>query len=83
MDYKTRAEELMQDWQAVQNVKIKHDAVDLRLQKDRCDEWAAQLMTTKIWGTELELAEACNQLEYRLKDLQKKIVIEVLKNGPI
>jgi hypothetical protein len=35
------------------------------------------------WGSELELTEACNQFESRLKPLKEKLVIEVLKNGSV
>lgn len=83
MDYKAHADQLLKEWQMVVAAKTKHDAVQLRLQKDRCEEWAVQLMTARMWGSSIELAEACHQFESRLKSLKEKIVIEVLTHGSV
>jgi hypothetical protein len=83
MNYKEYATQLIQDWQLCVNAKPKHDAVDIQLEKDRCEEWAIQLMTISMWGSPRELAETCNQFESRLNALKEKIVIEVLKNGAV
>jgi hypothetical protein len=83
MNYKEHARQLLQDWQLCVNAKPKHDAIDIQLEKDRCEEWAIQLMTISMWGTPNELAEACYQFEYRLKNLKEKIIIEVLTNGSV
>lgn len=83
MDFKAHADELLKEWQLCSAAKPKHDAVDIQIEKNRCEEWAIQLMTVRVWGTEMQIAESCHQLEYRLKALKEKIVIEVLKNGSI
>lgn len=83
MDFKSYADNLIKDWTLCLDAKPKHDAVELRLQKDRCEEWAIQLMSARMWGSESELAEACYQFESRLKLLKEKLVIEVLTNGTV
>lgn len=83
IDWKARADQLIKEWQVVLDAKTKHDAVELRLAKDQCEEWALLVMRIRLWGSESELAEACYQLESRLKPLKEKIVIEVLKNGTV
>jgi hypothetical protein len=83
MNYKEHARQLIQDWQLCVNAKPKHDAIDIQLEKDRCEEWAIQLMTISMWGTPNELAEACNQFESRLQPLKEKIIIEVIRHGSV
>ncbi len=83
MNFKEHADLLIKEWQLCANAKPKGDAVEIRLEKDRCDEWAIQLMTARMWGSPNQLAEACYQLESRLKILKEKIVIEVLQNGSV
>jgi hypothetical protein len=83
MTYKEHANQLIQDWQLCVSAKPKHDAVDIQLEKDRCEEWAIQLMTISMWGTPNDLVEACYQFEYRIKNLKEKIIIEVLTNGSV
>ena len=83
MNYKEHAIQLLQEWQLCVDAKPRHGAIDIQLEKDRCEEWAIQLMSISMWGAPNELVEACYQLEYRLKNLKEKIVIEVLKNGSI
>jgi hypothetical protein len=51
--------------------------------KDSCGKWAYQLATQRSWGTDTQIAEACYQLEPRLKQLKEQVIIEVLTNGTI
>lgn len=83
MDYQAYSTCLLHEWQLCATAKPKNDAVSVQLDKDRCEEWAIQLMTTSMWGSANELAEACHQFEYRLKNLKEKLIIEILKNGSV
>ena len=83
MNLKDHANHLIQEWRLCADAKPKGDAVEIRLEKDRCNEWAIQLITARMWGSPNQLAEACHQLESRLKILKEKIVIEVLQNGSV
>ena len=83
MDYKEHANYLIQEWQLCADAKPKHAAVEIQLEKDRCEEWAIQLMSTRLWGSPNQLAEACHQFESRLRNLKEKLVIEVLTNGTV
>lgn len=83
MDLKIYAKELLNEFDLCLHAKSKHNAVDLQLEKDACAKWAHHLNTQLGWGTENEIAEACYQLEPRLKKLKEKLVIEILKDGPI
>jgi hypothetical protein len=60
-----------------------HNAVDVQLEKDSCAKWAHHLNTQRGWGTDREIAEACYQLEPRLKKLKEKLIIEILNHGPV
>jgi hypothetical protein len=83
MNFKNHANHLIKEWRLCADARPRHDVVGIQLEKDRCEEWAIQLMTTSMWGSAADLAEACRQFESRLKILKEKIVIEVLKNGSV
>jgi hypothetical protein len=84
MNYKAHAEKLLHEWALCNTARPKNNiVVDFQIEKDACSIWAVQLIHALNWGSELELAEACNQLESRLKPLKQKLVIEVLKNGTV
>lgn len=84
MDYRVHAKDLLREWVLCAHANPKSDIViDFQIEKDACSSWAVQLMNMLNWGSEMELAEACHQLESRLKPLKEKLVIEVLKNGTI
>jgi hypothetical protein len=81
MDYKEHAKKILRDWALCSNARPKFNAVDIQIEKDICGRWAVNLIHNLNWGTEIELAEACYQLESRLKLLKEKIIVEVLQNG--
>lgn len=84
IDFQKRAEELLDEVSLCMKAKPKHDAVNIQLEKDAVDKWANLVFQQIRWGTkEHELAEACNQLEARLKQLKEKLVMEILTNGPL
>lgn len=83
MDWKARAEQLIAEFNMCVQAKPKHDAVDIQLEKDAVSKFAYHLSTQRSWGTDQEIAEACYQLESRLMPLKEKLVLEILKNGPI
>lgn len=83
MDWKLYAEQLLEQFNQCMYAKPKHDAVNIQLEKDSTAKWAYHLNNQLAWGTENELAEACHQLEPRLKKLQEKLVFEILKDGPV
>ena len=83
MDSKSHAEQILKEWALCSNARPKNNAVDIQIEKDTCGRWAANLLHNLNWGTESQIAEACYQLEYRLKPLKEKIIIEVLQNGHV
>lgn len=83
IDWKQRADELLKEFDLCCKAKPKHDAVNIQLEKDSCAKWAHHLNTQRGWGTDNEIAEACYQLEPRLKKLKEKLVMEILTNGPV
>jgi hypothetical protein len=83
MDWKLYAEQLLEQFNQCMYAKPKHDAVDIQLEKDSVGKFAYHLATQRSWGTENEIAEACYQLEPRLKKLQEKLVFEILKDGSV
>jgi hypothetical protein len=83
IDWKARADELIEEYVLCCRAKPYDNTVDIQIEKDNCGKWATNLATQRSWGTELEVAEACYQLESRLKKLKEKVVIEILKNGSV
>jgi hypothetical protein len=82
MDWTLYAQQLLEEFNLCIQAKPKHDAVNIQLEKDACAKWAYHLNTQIGWGTENEIAEACYQLESRLKKLKEKLIIEILQHGP-
>jgi hypothetical protein len=83
MNFKEQADNLVKEWALCLDAKPKHNAVNIKLEKDQCEQWVMHLMKTRLWGTENELAEACYQVDSRLKILKQKLIIEVLTNGAV
>jgi len=83
MDTKTHAENILRDWALCLNARPKSNAINIQIDKDTCGRWAVNLIHNLNWGSELEIIEACYQLESRLKPLKEKIIIEVIQHGSV
>ena len=83
MDWRQRADELLEEFNACCRAKPKHDAVSFQLEKDKISKFAYHLATCRSWGTDNEIAEACHQLESRLIPLKEKLVMEILTDGNV
>lgn len=83
VDFKKYAKELLEDFELCCRAKPKQNAVDVQLEKDSCAKFAHHLNTQLGWGTDNEVAEACYQLEPRLKKLKEKLVMEILTHGSV
>lgn len=83
MDAREKAELLLEEYHSCLKAKPKHDAINIQLEKDSVSKWACHLNNQLGWGSDNEIAEACHQLEPRLKKLQEKLIIEILKNGSV
>jgi hypothetical protein len=80
MDWKQKANDLLEEVSLCLTAKPKHDAINIQLEKDTVSRFAHHLSTQRGWGTDAELAEACQQLETRLVALKEKIIMEILTN---
>jgi hypothetical protein len=83
IDFRERAQQLLDEFNLCIQARPKHNAVDVQLEKDSVSKWAVNLNNQLGWGTENEIAEACHQLEPRLQQLKEKLVMEILQNGSI
>ena len=83
IDWKQRADELLAEFDLCCRAKPRQDAVNIQLEKDSCAKFAYHLATQRGWGTDIEIAEACHQLEPRLQRLKEKLIIEILTNGSV
>jgi hypothetical protein len=83
INWRATAEELLTEFDLCWKARPRHNTVDIQLLKDECAKWAHHLNTQKSWGSDLEIAEACHQLEPRLKELKEQVIIEILTHGPI
>jgi fumarate hydratase class II len=83
IDWKAKANELIEEFNLCCKAKPKHNVINIQLEKDAVAKFAYHLATQRSWGTDTEIAEACNQLQPRLEELKKKLVIEILQNGPL
>ena len=82
IDWKIRADELLEEFNMCCRAKPLNNTIDIQIAKDTAAHWADHLNRQRAWGTDNEIAEACHQLEPRLKQLKEKIVLEVL-HAPI
>lgn len=83
MDYRQKAEQLLEEFNLCIRAKPKHDAVNIQLEKDSVSKWAYHLNNQLAWATDNEIAEACHQLEPRLNHLKEKLILEILTNGTV
>jgi hypothetical protein len=83
IDWQSRADELLAEYNLCCRARPKHNAVNIQILKDVCGKWASHLATQRAWGTEVEIAEACHQLEPKLKELKEQVIIEILQYGSI
>lgn len=77
-DWKARAAELIEEYNLCCRARPHNNAVDIQLEKDSCGKWAVHLNNQLGWGTDLEISEACHQLESRLKKLKEKVILDIL-----
>ena len=83
IDFRQRADELITEWDLCKNARPKNNAVDIQILKDSCKQWVNYLNNQRKWGSDIEIAEACYQLEPKLKQLREQVIIEILKHGTI
>lgn len=83
MDWTAYANSLLEEYYSCCDAKPRHDAINIQLEKDTCASYAKSLARQIGWGTENEIAEACHQFEPRLKKLQEKLILEILKHGSV
>ena len=83
MTPREHAEKILEEWELCRNARPKNNAVDTQLDKDVMTPWISYLVGQLTWGSDVELQEACYQVEFRLKQLKEKIILEVLTNGTI
>jgi hypothetical protein len=77
-DWKQHADELLSEFDMCCKARPMNNTVEVQIAKDSAGKWAVHLNNMRAWGTDFEIAEACHQLEPRLKQLKEKIVLEVL-----
>jgi hypothetical protein len=83
MDWRARADELLEEYRACCRARPYHNAIDVELAKESCARFASHLHTQLGWGTENDIAEACHQLEPRLKKFKETVVLDILTDGTI
>jgi hypothetical protein len=83
IDYRAHADKLIDEFNVCMQARPRENAVEVQIEKDSCAKWAYHLATQRSWGNDIEVAEACHQLEPRLKQLREKVIIEILKHGAI
>ena len=83
MDFREHGRQLIEEFNLCMRARPRGNAVEVQLEKDNCAKWAYHLATQRSWGSDLEVAEACYQLEPRLKQLREKVIIEILTNGSL
>lgn len=81
MNIKDRADRLLEEFDMCCKARPMNNTVEVQIAKDAAGKWAVYLNNMRAWGTDNEIAEACYQLEPKLKHLKEKIVTEVLTHG--
>jgi hypothetical protein len=83
IDWRTMADELLDEYNACCRARPHDNTIDIQLEKDNCAKWASHLAMQRTWGTELEIAEACHQLVPRLERLKSMVITDILSNVTI
>jgi len=83
MDWRQRAEELLAEYDACCRARPYHNALDVEIAKESCATWASHLATQRAWGEPNDIAEACYQLEPRLKKFKETVVLDILTDESI
>lgn len=83
IDWKQHAEELLAEYDACCRARPYHNALDVEIAKESCAVWASHLATQRAWAGDNEIAEACYQLEPRLKKFKETVVLDILADGSI
>jgi len=83
IELRQHAANLLDEYSMSCQAQVHHSVVDVQIDKDRCSESAILLKNVIAWGTDEDVQYACDQLEPRLKRLQEKIILEVLKDDSI
>jgi hypothetical protein len=78
MDWRERAEEMLAEYDACCRARPYHNALDVEIAKESCATWALHLATQRSWGEPNDIAEACHQLEPRLKKFKETVVLDIL-----
>ena len=81
MNIRDHADRLLEEFNICCRARPMNNTVDIQIAKDTAAKWAYYLSTQRSWGTDNDIAEACYQLEPKLKQLKEKIVTEVLTHG--
>lgn len=83
INWRARADELLTEFDLCWRARPRQNTVDIQLLKDECAKWAHHLNTQRSWGSDNEIAEACYQLEPRLKELKEQVITEILIHGSL
>ena len=83
INWQARADELLTEFDLCWRARPRQNTVDIQLLKDECAKWAHHLNTQRSWGSDTEIAEACYQLEPRLKELKEQVITEILIHGSL
>jgi len=83
IDWRAQADHLIEEFNLCVRAQPKGNAAEVQMEKDEVSKWARHLATQRSWGSELEIAEACHQLESRLDHLKEKLILEILKHGTV
>ena len=83
INWQARADELLTEFDLCWRARPRQNTVDIQSLKDECAKWAHHLNTQRSWGSDNEIAEACYQLEPRLKELKEQVITEILIHGSL
>lgn len=80
INFRSYAETLLKEYDMCCHARTAVNAVDIQIEKDSCAKFATVLNNNLVWGSDNDIAEACYQLEPRLKKLKEKLIIDVLSS---
>jgi len=83
MNFKEYADQLLEEYEACCRARPYHNALEVEIAKESCAIWASHLATQRAWGEPNDIAEACHQLEPRLKKFKETVVLDILTDGTV
>lgn len=83
-DYKTKGQQLLDEWISYKSARPKDHVFDIQTDKDDLQQIAYLLQSAVFWSDNAnKINELCICFEDKLYKFKEKVIVELLKSGAI